>query len=157
MRLTIRLAATLGLAVLSSPLRAQAFPTISARQYTEGSAQVTVTGTFSLSADIPINKQASFGDSEMTWLQFGVSGSAEPNAMITYNSGLKEIGIVIGRGKQSATGGIVTGGESSCSGPTQVSATLVSAHYTCKGLTSYDPSTGQMGRVDIDITFTAKS
>lgn len=151
------IAFVLGLAVLASPLPAQAFPKISGRTYIDGTAKVTVTGTFSITADVPINKPASFGDDEMTYLQFGVSGSADPNALITYNSGLKEIGIMIGKGKLSATGGIVTGGESSCSGPTDVSAKLISAHYTCRGLTSYDPSTGKMGKVDIDIIFTAKS
>ena len=146
-----------GLAVIISPVSAQVFPKISGRSYIDGTAKVTVTGTFSINADIPINKQASFGDDEMTWIQFGVSGSAEPNALITYNAGSKEIGILIGRGKQSATGGIMIGGESTCSGPTDVSAKLVSARYTCKGLTSYDSGTRQMGKVDIEIILTAKS
>lgn len=157
MKPSTALAGMLSLAVLASPLAAQAFPKISGRSYIDGTAKVTVTGTLSINADILINKQASFGDDEMTWIQFGVSGAAEPNALITYNAGLKEIGISVAAGKNGATGGIQVGGESTCSGTTEVTAKLVSAHYTCKGLTSYDSGTRQMGKIDIDIIFTAKS
>jgi hypothetical protein len=63
------------------PLRAQGFPTISTRMYTDGSAKVVVSGTFSVDMDIPINQQASFSSGTMTWLQFGASSAAEPNAL----------------------------------------------------------------------------
>lgn len=157
MKTPTALAAVLGLAVLASPLPAQVFPTISARSYIDGTAKVVVTGSFTISNDIAINKQASFGDGEMTWIQFGVSGGEEPNALITYNAASKEVGFIFGRGKKTTTAGIMEGEPSPCSGKTEVAAKLVSGHYVCKGVTSYDPSTGQMGRVDIEITFTAKS
>jgi len=150
-------AALVGLAFLAAPLSAQAFPKISGRSYVDGTAKVTVTGTFSINADIPINKQASFGDGEMTWIQFGVSGADEPNALITYNTASKEVGFIFGRGKKTTTAGIMEGEPSPCSGKTDVAAKLVSGHYVCKGVTSYDPATGRMGKVDIEITFTAKS
>jgi hypothetical protein len=116
-----------------------------------------VTGSFTITDDIAINKQASFGDGEMTWIQFGVSGAEEPNALITYNTGLKEVGLIFGRGKKTTTAGIMEGEPSPCTGKTDVAAKLVSGRYVCKGVTSYDPSTGKMGKVDIEITFTAKS
>lgn len=132
------------------------FPTISRRQYTGGSAKVTVTGSAKIDTEIPINTQASFSDGESsTWLQFGASGSAEPNALITYGE-TKEIGITVGKGKLSATGGIMPGEKSDCAGTVKVTETLISGEYTCKGLTSYVPGEG-MGKVDIKVTFTAKS
>lgn len=151
------LVASLGFAIPTASLAGQGFPTISARTYVDGTAKVVVTGSFTISNDIAINKQASFGDGEMTWIQFGVSGADEANALITYNSGLKEVGFIFGRGKKTTTAGIMEGEPSPCSGKTDVAAKLVSGHYVCKGVTSYDPSTGKMGRVDIEITFTAKS
>ena len=58
-------------------------PTISARQYTGGSASVKVSGVVEIAAEVPLNTQASMSDGEMTWLQFGNSGSETPNALIT--------------------------------------------------------------------------
>jgi hypothetical protein len=130
------------------------FPTISQRQYTGGSAKVTVTGSAKIDTEIPLNAQASVSDGESTWLQFGASGSAEPNALITYGD-TKEIGITVGKGKLIATGGIMPGEKSDCAGKVQVTETLISGEYTCKGLTSYVPGEG-MGKVDIKVTFTAK-
>ena len=103
-------AAGLWLAAGSSPAAGQTgeFPTISERQFTGGSAKVTVTGTTKISQDIPLNAKASYGDGEVTWLQFGESGAAGPNALITYGE-TKEIGISVGQGKFIATGGITPG------------------------------------------------
>lgn len=131
------------------------FPIISQRQYTGGSITVTVSGSASIAQEIPLNAQASYSDGEMTWLQFGVSGSEEPNALITY-SDIKEIGISVGKGKFITTGGIMPGEKSECSGKAQVTATAVSGEYTCTGVASHDPATG-MGKVDIKVSFTAKS
>lgn len=145
------------LAVVAAPAAAQTsgFPTISQRQYTGGSAKVTVTGSARIDAEIPLNAQASYSDGEVTWLQFGVSGSADPNALVTYGE-TKEIGITVGKGKLIATGGIMPGEKSQCSGKVQVTGTLVSAEYTCQGITSHDPA-GGMGKVNIKVSFTAKS
>ncbi len=33
----------------------------------------------------------------------------------------------------------------------------VSGHYTCVGVVSHDPAASKMGKVDIEIRFTAKS
>ena len=148
----------LALASLPAPAAAQTsgFPDISRRQYTGGSAKVTVTGSATIDAEIPINTQASFSDGESsTWLQFGASGSAQPNALITYGE-TKEIGITVGKGLMIATGGITPGQKSDCAGKVQVTETLISGEYTCKGLTSYVPGKG-MGNVNVKVTFTARS
>ncbi len=150
-------AVTAALMLAAAPaLRGQDFPKISTRQFVDGSAKVVVTGSFSINEDVRINTKASFGDGESTWLQFGASGSATPNVLITYGE-TREIGITIGRGKLVATGGIVPGEKSECSGKADVTAKLVSGKYTCHGVTSYDPATGKQSKVDIEITFTAKS
>lgn len=125
-------------------------PVISPRGYVGGSAKVTVTGAFRINADIPINKQASMSDGEMTWLQYGVSGAAEPNMLLTVST--YEVGFGVARGKATATAGA-----EDCTGDMVVAAQQVHGKYTCKGVTSYDPSTGQMGKVDIEIQFVALS
>lgn len=125
-------------------------PKISARSYTGGSAKVTVTGAFQIDANVAINIEASMSDGEMTWLQFGVSGSPEPNALITVSE--QEVGVSGGRGKQ-----IVTAGGADCSGQTDVTPKSITGSYSCMGITSYDAATGKMGAVDIVIRFSASS
>ena len=134
----------------------QAYPPISARTFTSGSIKIVVTGSFRVDTDVPINTQASVGAGDMTWLQFGVSGSNEPEALITYGDN-KETGITVGSGKHVATGGMMPGEKPTCTGTVQVTATLISGHYVCKGLSSHDSSTGKLGTVDVEVTFTARS
>ena len=129
---------------------ATAPPRISARTFTGGSAKVTVTRGFRMDAEVPINTTASMADGEMTWLQFGASGSADPNALITVS--LEEIGVTAGKGKQ-----IFIAEAAECAGKLDVSAILVSGRYSCKGITAYDATARRMSTVDISITFTARS
>ncbi|HET8625241.1 MAG TPA: hypothetical protein VFM14_16900 [Gemmatimonadales bacterium] len=143
------------LALFTSPATGQ-FPIISARQYTAGSVKLTVRGSVQIDQEVPINVPASYSDGEVTWLQFGVSGSAEPNVLITYGE-TKEIGVTIGKEKFVATGGIVPGEPSQCTGKTDVAKALVSGHYSCKGIASHDGATGAMGKVDIEVHFSAKT
>ena len=127
---------------------ASKIPVISKRNYSAGNAHVVVTGSFKFTADIAINLQASFSDGESTWLQYGASGSDAPNALITVSP--TEIGIIVAQGKPRATAG-----DDTCQGKLDVTALSVSGHYVCKGVASYDPRSGQMGTVNIDISLTA--
>jgi hypothetical protein len=127
-------------------------PVISARNYVSGSAKTKVTGTFSIDEDIAINTQASISDGSMTWLQYGASGAETPNILVTVNKDLNEIGINVGKGKPTST---VTAAD--CKGGMEVADKLVTGHYTCKGAASYDPRSGAMGQVDIEVSFTAGS
>jgi hypothetical protein len=150
---TSRLATLVLLAFASAWLAATAdaagkIPVISERNYAAGSAHVVVTGSFKFAADIALNFQASISDGESTWLQYGASGSDAPNALLTVSP--TEIGIIVGQGKPTATAGSDT-----CQGKLDVTAALVSGHYVCKGVASYDPRSGQMGTVNIDISLTA--
>jgi hypothetical protein len=129
-------------------------PKISGRSFVGGSAKVTVTGSFQIDADVAINAKASFGDGEMTWIQFGVSGAAEPNALITY--GDQGIGIIVGLGKNTATAE-PSAEDAACTGEVNVTASSVAGQYTCREVASYNPTTGKMGKVNITVRFTAKS
>jgi hypothetical protein len=124
-------------------------PVISARSYTSGNAKVTVTGSFQIRQDIAINNKASYSDGEMTWLQFGASGAESPNALITVSP--DEVGVNVGLGKQTAT----AGGDA-CTGKMDVTSSSVAGHYKCIGVVSYDPRDFKMGKVDIEIVFTAR-
>ncbi len=130
-------------------------PTISARQYTAGSATVTVHGVVEIAAEVPLNTQASMSDGEMTWLQYGASGSETPNALITYS--LYEVGVSVGKGTFVVTAGIMEGEKPQCTGSSEVTADMITGHYTCPGMTSHDAATGKMGKVDIEVRFSAKS
>jgi len=125
-------------------------PVISARTYVDGSATVKVTGSFAIDEAIPINKPASYSDGSMTWLQYGVSGAETPNILVTVSE--VEVGIIVGHGKPTATAEVAA-----CKGGMEVGANTISGHYTCPGITSYDPSNSQMGKVDIEVSLTAKS
>jgi hypothetical protein len=134
-----------------APLRV---PKISGRSFAGGSAKVTVTGSFQIDADVAINTKASFGDSEMTWIQFGASGAAEPNALITY--GDQGIGIIVGQGKNTATAEPASE-DAACTGEVKVTASSVAGEYSCTGVVSYNPGTGKMGKINLTIRFTATS
>jgi hypothetical protein len=133
-----------------------AYPPISARQFTDGSIEVRVTGSESIDEEIPINPQASIGDGEVTWLQYGASGSESPNSLITFGQ-TGEVGVSIGKGKFSITAGVTPGEKPQCEGKTEVAPRLITGNYTCRGATSYDGASGRMGKVDVVVAFTAKS
>lgn len=130
----------------------QNVPVISARSYVSGTAKTKVSGAFSIDEEVAINTQASISDGSMTWLQYGASGSAAANVLVTVNQDLNEIGINVARGKPTST---VTSAD--CKGGMEVTDKSVTGHYTCPGAASYDPSTSAMGQVNIEVSFTAGS
>ena len=150
-RFFLRGATAIGLVAVTLATSAGApLPVISGRSYVSGSATVKVTGAFSFNAVIPINTKASFGDGEMTWIQYGDSGSAQPNLLVTVS--LQELGFGIGLGKH-----VTTAGGEDCSGSMDVKPTMITGKYKCPGITSYNPDSGQMGKVDFVIEMTAGS
>jgi hypothetical protein len=139
--------------VLSLPAAGQDFqkpPVIGARSYVSGSARIQVTGSFQINEDVAINKQASFSDGEMTWLQFGVSGAETPNALLTVSP--DEVGITVSRGKWLATAGA-----EACTGKMVVTAVSVLGRYSCPGVTAHNPGVAGLGKVDIEFAFTTGS
>jgi hypothetical protein len=130
-------------------------PKISERQFVSGSATLVVRGAVQIDAVIELNAVASLSDGEMTWLQFGDSGAATPNVGVTVSP--YEVGVSVGRGRFIATGGLIPGETSECSGKADVTASSVVGQYQCTGVTSYDPGGSGSGKVNIEITFTARS
>lgn len=133
--------------------RAPATPVISPRTYTSGSAKVTVTGSFQVNAEIPINLQASLSDGEATWLQYGASGAETPNSLMTISP--SEVGLSVTLGKKTALASA-----DACKGNLSVTDKLISGKYQCKDATSHDPAVTNnfgMGKVTIDVSFTAGS
>ncbi len=158
-RLTGRLAlaVVLSLAGFAPTLAAQRhYPPITARQFARGSAQVKVTGAFIVDEQIAINTVSSIGDGEMTWLVFGASDSVQPNASIMFTDS-NEIGIGVARGPLQATSGVGGNEKPWCTGKVDVTAKRISGQYTCTGVTSYDQGSKKMGKVTIEIRFTAES
>jgi len=143
-------ACTLATALLAAPAAGQAsatIPPISKRMYASGSAQLTVTGAFTVNATVELNP-GSYSDGDYTWLQYGVSGAEEANVLVTLGQDGYGIGPGLGKNGAIAEGDL-------CKGKTEVTASLVSGSYTCKGVTSYNSSTRKMGTIDITVRFTA--
>ncbi len=141
---------TLALSVSAAGQDVAKPPVISARSYVSGSAKILVTGSFQINEDVAINKQASFSDGEMTWLQFGVSGAETPNALVTVSPA--EIGITVSRGKW-----VATAGAEACKGKMVVTAVSALGRYSCPGVTAHNPGVAGLGKVDIEFAFTTGS
>ena len=150
------LSLTAALLAASAACVAADVPTIGARNYVSGSVKVKVTGAFAMDETVTLNTVASIGVGDMTWLQYGVSGSAQPEALITFND-TNEIGILVARGKLQATSGVGGNEKPWCTGKVDVTAKRISGQFTCASVTSYDQGTKAMGKVTIEVRFTAES
>lgn len=118
--------------------------------FTAGSIFIKVTGSFQIEAEVPINATASFGDGEVTWLQFGASEAATPNSLLIFSP--EGFGVNAAVGPSSAIGEAPA-----CKGRIEVTPTLVSGEYSCTGITSYISATRQMGTVSFQVRFTART
>ncbi len=127
---------------------------ISSRTYTGGSVQVKITGFFPVDGTQQLNLPASLTDDDQTWLQYGVSGAPELNVLFTNSTSMAEHGLTIGVGPHTLTA-VSTSGE--CETKVEVTPTLVAGRFSCKGTTAYDKQTGQMGEVDLEVEFDARS
>ena len=153
----LALAVALGIAALATDADAQRhYPPISARQFVSGNVQIKVTGAFAMNETVALNTMASIGDGEVTWLQYGVSGSAQPEALITFTD-TNEIGIFVARNKLQATSGVGGNEKPWCTGKVDVTAKRITGQFTCASVTSYDQGTKNMGKVTIEVRFTAES
>jgi hypothetical protein len=132
------------------PMSDVVVPEISARTYTAGLIQVTVSGFFEIEASPALDTQASISDGGYTWIQYGASGEAAPNATVTIGNG--DIGVSVAVGKF-----IATGTSTECTITTDVTPARVSGHLSCPKVTGYDQSSRTMGDVSIEIDFEANS
>ena len=127
---------------------------ISARTYTTGSVKAKVTGFFDVDGTQEINKPASITDDGHTWIQYGVSGAQDLNVLFTNAEDMAENGVNIGIGPYTVTA-VSTSGE--CQTKFDVKSATIAGHYSCAGSTGYNTKTGQMGKVDIEVDFSAGS
>jgi hypothetical protein len=127
---------------------------ISARTYTSGSVRAKVTGFFEADGTQEINRPASITDDDQTWIQYGVSGAQELNVLFTNSTAMAENGVNIGVGPYTVTA-VSTSGE--CRTKFDVNPASITGHYSCTGSTGYNNKTGQMGKVDIEVDFSAGS
>jgi len=127
---------------------------ISPRTYTSGSVQAKVTGFFTVDGTQQLNKPASITDEDQTWIQYGVSGAQELNVLFTNSTALAENGVTIGVGPYTVT---ATSSSGECKTKFDVQAATITGHYSCAGSTGYNNKTGQMGKIDIEVDFTAES
>ena len=127
---------------------------ISPRTYTNGTVTVKVSGFFEADGSQTLNVPASLSDEEQTWLQFGVSGAPELNVLFTNSQSMAEHGVTIGVGPYSVT---TTSTSGECETQVDVTPTLISGRYTCKGSTGYSTESRQMGEVDVEVEFSAGS
>ena len=128
--------------------------TISARTYSDGSVKARVTGFFAVDGGQVLNKPASITDEDQTWIQYGASGAQELNVLFTNSTAMAENGVTIGVGPYTVTA-TSTSGE--CRTKFDVTAASVSGHYSCSGSTGYNNKTGEMGKVDVEVDFSASS
>jgi hypothetical protein len=125
---------------------------ISPRTYTSGTVKAKVTGFFQVDGTQTLNKPASITDEDQTWIQYGVSGAQELNVLFTNSTAMAENGVTIGVGPYSVT---VTSTSGECRTKFDVTPALVSGHYSCSGSTGYNNKTGKMGKVDVEVDFSA--
>jgi hypothetical protein len=127
---------------------------ISPRTYTGGSVKAHVTGFFQVDGNQTLNVPASLTEEDQTWLQYGVSGAQELNALFTNSTAMAEHGVTVAIGPYIVTA-TSTSGE--CRTKVDVTPTLVAGRYSCTGSTGYNNQTGQMGKVDVEVEFSAGS
>jgi len=132
------------------PISDVEIPVISARTYTTGHIQLSVSGHFDIEASPELDTQASISDGGYSWIQYGTSGSEAPNATVTIGNGDMGISVAVGRY-------IATGTSTECSMTTNVTATKVTGHFTCPKVTGYNQADRSMGDVAIEIDFEATS
>jgi hypothetical protein len=127
---------------------------ISPRTYTGGTVTAKVSGFFEVDGSQTLNVPASLTDEDQTWLQYGVSGSAELDVLFTNSQSLAEHGVTVGLGPYSVT---TTSTSGECETEVDVTPTLVKGRFSCSGSTGYNNQTGEMGEVDVEVEFSAGS
>ena len=132
------------------PMPDEEIPVISDRTYKAGYLQLRVSGFFDINANPELDTRASITSDGYTWIQYGASGEAPPNATVTIGNGDMGISAAIERY-------IATGTTIECEITIEVTPARVSGHYSCPKVTGYNPADGSMGDVKIELDFEATS
>lgn len=126
---------------------------ISERTYTSGTVKAKVTGFFTVDGTQQLG-QSGLTDDDQTWIPYGTSGAQELNVLFTNSTDMAEHGVTIGYGPYIVTA-TSTSGE--CRTKVDVQPATVTGHYSCKGVTAQNNQTREMGKVDIEVEFSAGS
>jgi len=132
------------------PMPDEEIPVISDRTYQAGYMNLKVSGFFDIDASPALDAPPSITSDGNTWIQYGKSGEAPPNATFTVGNG--DMGIGVGVGRFVATGTTIE-----CEITTEVTPSRVSGHLSCPKVTGYNMDTRAMGDVKIEVDFEATS
>jgi hypothetical protein len=132
------------------PVPDEEIPVISDRTYKVGHVQLKVSGFFDINASPALDTKASISSDGHTWIQYGASGEAAPNATVTIGNG--DMGISVAVGRYVATGTTIE-----CEITTEVTPAKVSGHYSCPKVTGYNQADRSMGDVKIEVDYEATS
>ncbi len=124
-------------------------PPISTRTIHGGQVHATVSGFFGVDTTVAINTGVTSAGEFDTWLFYGTGGTQGTS-----------IGIFLGDPQYvQVTSGTVTvqSKEDECTMQVQVTASSISGHVSCTGVTAYDLPAGTNGLVTIELDFTADS
>jgi hypothetical protein len=132
------------------PMPDEEIPVISDRTYKVGHMNLKVSGFFDINASPALDAPPSITSDGNTWIQYGKSGEAPPNATFTVGNG--DMGISVGVGRFVATGTTIE-----CEITTEVTPTRVSGHFSCPKVSGYNMDTRVMGDVKIEADFEATS
>jgi len=125
-------------------------PVINDRDYKTGMAHAKVTGFFTAEGSVALNEPASLTSGGQTWIMYGDSGSTALSIGVTSNQ--YDAGATITQGTFT-----VTAGGTDCESEFDVKPALITGKFKCPGATAYDKSSGNMGKVDLEVTFDASS
>jgi hypothetical protein len=132
------------------PMPDEEIPVISNRTYQAGHMNLKVSGFFDIDASLALDALPSISSDGNTWIQYGKSGEAPPNATFTVGNG--DMGISVGVGRFVATGTTIE-----CEITTEVTPTRVAGQLSCPKVTGYNQETRAMGDVKIEADFEATS
>jgi hypothetical protein len=132
------------------PMPDEEIPVISDRTYKVGHMNLKVSGFFDINASPALDVLPSITSDGNTWIQYGKSGEAPPNATFTVGNG--DMGISIGVGRFVATGTTIE-----CEITTEVTPTRVAGHFSCPKVTGYNQESRAMGDLKIEADFEATS
>ena len=124
-------------------------PPISSRSINGGEVHASVSGFFSVDADVAINPVTSSAGEFETWLYYG-----------TTELQTVRVGIFLGEPQYVQVSRATFTAQSQgneCVMQVNVTGSSISGHISCTGVSAYDLSAGTSGTVTIELDFTADS
>jgi hypothetical protein len=135
------------------PGTANEVPVISARDYSGGSAPVTVTGSFSFDSTVALDTPATFSDGTQTSLSYAYNLESG-GILLAFSDldGAEGLGLNVAVGPWIAT---YMG--QGCSWEIEVTAVRVSGNISCTDIPATNQDDGTTGTIDVELDFSADS